>query len=350
MSDITDAITAATLRAHAAVERLDADALADLIRLYKAAAQEIGRRIRAAAGRDETVSIAEMRRLRDQVEAILAALSAQRDQMIIGNMTIAANYGVAPWDTVAVAQKQTLPVSVAQRQVAQRAVAFVRNFIAQDGLQLSDRLWRADRAGRDLIINTIERAVVMGQSATEAARDLLVRGAPLTGDISNKLKGAGAARLSNQVEALMAGEGGPLHKATRLMRTEINRAHGEAYMMGGEDHPDFGGWIYKLSAAHPRPDICDLLAAQNLYGLGPGVYPNREVLPWPAHPNTLSFIATKWKDQVTEKDRAGKETQAEALGRLSAEKREGVLGKSRAEAFNEGGFRRDMLPEQFRAG
>ncbi|MEQ1658508.1 MAG: hypothetical protein ABL896_06990, partial [Hylemonella sp.] len=101
------------------------------------------------------------------------------------------------------------------------------------------------------------------------------------------------------------------------MRTEINRAHGEAYMAGGESTPDFAGWRYLLSPRHPAPDICDLLATQNLHGLGNGVYPTREQTPWPAHPNTLSFVEMVFLEEVTQADRTGKETELQALARLA---------------------------------
>ncbi len=66
-----------------------------------------------------------------------------------------------------------------------------------------------------------------------------------------------------------------MDNAMRVLRTEINRGHGEAYMASGDDNPHFGEWRYLLSPQHPGPDICDLLPEQNLYGLGRGEYPDR---------------------------------------------------------------------------
>jgi hypothetical protein len=70
---------------------------------------------------------------------------------------------------------------------------------------------------------------------------------------------------------------------------EINRAHGTAYLKGAEAHPDCVGTRFLLSPSHPEHDECDLHASANLYGLGPGVYPPGKT-PWPAHPNTLSYV------------------------------------------------------------
>jgi hypothetical protein len=36
------------------------------------------------------------------------------------------------------------------------------------------------------------------------------------------------------------------------------------------------------------------------------VYPSRERCPWPAHPNTLSFVQIVFVDEISEEDRAGK--------------------------------------------
>ena len=250
-----------------------------------------------------------------------------------------------PFDDLALAQNITVPVSVATSRVSQDAVRFVRNFIARDGLQLSDRIFRIDRAARENIISTLERAVVQGQGAAQAARELLSRGEPVSAQVASKIEEANSARLSAQVKQILAGEKSPMNDALRLMRTEINRAHGEAYMMSGGDHPDFAGWKYLLSPAHPKPDICDLLSSQNLHGLGDGVYPSRDETPWPAHPNTLSFIAIVFKDEVSDADRAGKQSEREALDDLSADQRIGVLGKKNADLFDQGKFRKDYIPE-----
>jgi len=160
----------------------------------------------------------------------------------------------------------------------------------------------------------IEQAMANGWSATRAAREYVQRGG-----------------------------NGSLSQAETVFRTEINRANGEAYMADGERTPGFGGWRYLLSPVHPRPDICDLLSTQNLYGLGPGVYPDRTRTPWPAHPNTLSFVEIVFADEITEADRVGKETSLQALARLTPEQRVGVLGKTEAGYFDRGLLRAWMI-------
>ena len=94
---------------------------------------------------------------------------------------------------------------------------------------------------------------------------------------------------------------------------------------------------------------CDLLAAQNLHGLGPGVYPDRERCPWPAHPNTLSFVVMVFEDEITDTDRTGKETALQALQRMAPEIREGALGKTKATYFDQGLLSTGMIRAPLRA-
>ena len=82
-----------------------------------------------------------------------------------------------------------------------------------------------------------------------------------------------------------------------MLRTEINTAHGERYKQMVRDDPEAVGLRFMLSPRHPRVDICDTHATADLYNLGPGVYPV-DACPWPAHPNTFSYIEVVFEDEV----------------------------------------------------
>jgi hypothetical protein len=341
-------IRRATALAHRAVERLDAETAAELIDLYQGAADDIVARIRAHAVRGESVALQELRSLLDQVEGILGRLAARRDALLMPALETAAGMGA---DAVlgSVASAGAVVRTSASMRISEAALLFVQTFIAEDGLQLSDRLWRIDRGARDALVNAIESAVIQGQGATQAAREWLLRGEPVPDDLAMRAGMANAGALAGRAAELMTGEMGAQYQAARLFRTEINRAHGEAYMMGGEDHPDFAGWRFLLSPAHPEPDICDLLSTQNLYGLGPGVYPDRESCPWPAHPGTLSFVEMVFKDEISDADRAGKETPMQALGRLPRERLVGVLGVGKTALYDAGKLTQGMIRAPLRA-
>ena len=336
-------IKRATVSAHKSMEQLDAKAIAELQAVYKQSANDIAARIAQHAGPSGNIALQELRSALAQVNGELARLSELRNTLLSTSVLQAANLGVQPYTQVVNGIYGNLTPDAGMR-VANEAVRFVRSFVAEDGLQLSDRIWRIDAQTRDLVTNAIERAVIQGQSAAQAASDFLARAVPVPADIAGKINAANAGAIGKTVkDALLKESGSPMDNAMRLMRTEINRAHGEAYMKGGEAHPDFGGWRYLLSPAHPKPDICDLLSTQNLYGLGAGVYPDRQRTPWPAHPNTLSFVVIVFEDEVTQEDKNGKETPLDALKRLTPEQQRGVLGKGKQEIFKAGALTQGMI-------
>lgn len=336
-------IKRATLLGQRAIESLDAETQQALIDLYQAQAADIKARIVAHAGPDGNLVLQELRQVLDQVEAILRRLSSGRDSLLNDALAKAADYGARP-ALGAVLDGGSVASTAASMSVSEDALRFVRNFVAEDGLHLADRIWRIDRGARDAVVNAIERAVIQGHGAAQAAREFLARGELVPIDVQGRMQSSLAGRIATEAtDQLLTGTGSPMDNAMRLMRTEINRAHGEAYMMGGQDHPDFGGWRFLLSPAHPEPDICDLLSSQNIHGLGAGVYPDREKCPWPAHPNTLSFIEIVFRDEISEADRAGKETPLQALARLTRTQQIGVLGKNKYEVFAAGRLTQGMI-------
>lgn len=335
-------IRRATAIAHRAVERLDAETAQALIELYRAQADDIAGRIRRHAGPDDNIALQELRNLLDLLAGILRHLAAERAALLNEALAKAADYGARPALGM-VATTGAVVTTAASMKVAQDALFFVQTFVAQDGLQLSDRLWRLDRGAKDAVFNMLESAIIQGHGAAQAAREFLARGEAVPGEVANKINAANASSLSKVARETMTGRGSPLDNALRVARTEINRAHGEAYFASIKDHPDLAGFRYLLAPNHPAPDICDLLSTQNLYGLGPGVYPTREQTPWPAHPNTLSFVEAVFKDEITGEDRAGKETPMQALGRLTPEQRVGVLGKGKNDIYDSGKLTQGMI-------
>jgi hypothetical protein len=336
-------IRRATTRAQRDMDRLDADSLKALKEIYEEAGKDIRRRIEAAGTEAGNVPLSQLQDLLEQVNARLRLMSSSREQLLDTSLREAALLGITPY-TIETSGRAPLIDAVARMQIADEALRFVRNFIASDGLQLSDRIWRLDRQARDQIVNAIEQAVIQGHGAGQAARELLMRGQAIPIDLQTKIDDANAARIAREAQmALLSGSGSPMDNAMRVMRTELNRAHGEAYMQGGEDHPDFAGWRFLLSPQHPEFDICDLHAAANLHGLGPGVYPSREKCPWPAHPNTLSYVEIVFSDEISEADRAGKETPMQALERLTPAQQRGVLGVNKYKAFKDGQLRQGMI-------
>lgn len=346
------AIRRASRQARNAMQDLDRRGIEDLLVLYGRAAEEVRQRIAAAVDGGDEVPEHRLRELLRQIDAVVDGLRAARDAIIDASIDTAAMLGVRPYTAQgvgAVGGSTAVIDSSAAMRVHQAAVRFVREFTLADGLTLSDRLWRLDQGAKEVLQRAIGQAVVMGKSAARAAQEFMLRGERVPGDLAARIAAGRAGALAQTADTLTDRNTGLFAQVERVFRTEINRAHGEAYMAAGEGTPGFAGWRFLLSPAHPRPDICDLLAAQNLHGLGPGVYPDRERCPWPAHPNTLSFVVMVFQDEVTADDRAGRETELQALTRLAPEVRDGVLGKTKAAYFDQGLLRKGMIRAPLRA-
>lgn len=326
------AIKRATQRAQRAMSSLDQDARQALTGVYRRARDEI-RATLLSLGDDETLRVEVLGQMLGQIEQSLGVLAQDRDDLLAEGLERAAQLGVQPLE---------LGVGASLTQVADAAVRFVSSFVAEDGLQLSDRLWRIDRGAREAVTGAVQQAVIQGKSASDAAQDFLARGEPVPHDLATKMDQARAGRVARMAgAALMSGEGNPYDNALRIFRTEINRAHGEAFIAGAEEDESIVGLRFLLSPAHPEPDICDMHARVNRYGLGPGVYPDRARCPWPAHPNTLSYVNYVFDDEISAEDRAGKEGRLEWLGSQAPGVQRAVLGGLKKRAALQGGVLRE---------
>ncbi len=323
------AIKRASARARSDMNRLDRDYLEALDRLYRDAAERIKSIIHGHADGQGMLRLEILQRLQVQIDLRLRDLAAQRNQMLDDGLQAAAGLGVGPFST---APELTGLLS----GLSDEAVRFVKNFIDKDGLQLSDRLWRLDRGAIDGVRQTVESAIIQGHSASQAANEFLAAGKPVPAGITGKISAANAGAVATSAaSALLISDDNPRHHALRLFRTELNRAHGEAYRAAAFEHPDTVGTRFLLSPRHPEPDICDMHARVNRYGLGPGVYPKGKS-PWPAHPNTLSYEEVVFADEVTEEDKAGRTDRITWLKNQAPSIQEAVLGsrKKRAALIN----------------
>lgn len=283
-------IKRASAAARERLPEIDAEAAAQLEEIYRRAADELDRRIRSLADpTDGTLRSWILPQLREQVGAVVSSSGAERDQVLRDFIDEAARAGVAPL---------AAETAIEHVRVAEEAARFVRTFQAEDGLTLSDRLWRLDRGAQETLEGHIQRAVVVGDDASRAAQAFVENGEAVPSAVREQIRQADAGRVAQSAaQRWMTGERSPHSQALQVFRTEINRAHGEAYMAGAFDVEGVVGMRFLLSPNHPRPDICDMHARVDRHGLGPGVYPPGQV-PWPAHPNTLSYIEAVFEDEI----------------------------------------------------
>lgn len=235
--------------------------------------------------------------------------------------------------------------SAAVTSVISRATAFLDAYRAADGLTLSDRLWRVSTRMQDDMLSLLRVSVTQGSDAARLVEQLLAAGQHVPPALASQVRTGTFAALAGRLRAALTGEGGSArHVLERVVRTETNRAYTETFIIGLGDTPGVAGVKFRLSPLHPRPDICDLYAAANLHGLGPGVYP-LGAHPYPAHPNTLSYLVPVFVEEVTEEDRAGQQTAFDWLRYRSADDQNAILGgQKKGDAFRAG----RLLPDELR--
>lgn len=339
LADNTRTATKATIkrasaRARRGMNKFDADVADALKQAYSTALNDIQQSISVASRGEETLRLEVLSDLRSQLETRLTFLESEKQGLLDDSMLEAAKRGVEIFNSEASKLGSSL------NSISEDALKFVKNYIAEDGLQLSDRIWRNNIQTHDAVVLTVEQAIIQGHSAQRAAEEFIAAGTANPAETLRKIKRASPDEINRLIKSeWFAGDGG-LDNALRLFRTEINRAHGESYMAAAFEHPEVVGMRFLLSPNHPRTDICDMHARVNRYGLGPGVYPKGRN-PWPAHPNTLSYVEVVFDDEVSDEDKKNKTDRIDFLKQQSNSFQTAALGSRRKAAA----LQRDVLRE-----
>lgn len=168
------------------------------------------------------------------------------------------------------------------------------DYLYGDSLNLSQRIWRIDRDAQTGINALIMNAIANGTSAWDLAQELeqyLGANADCPRWTSTRLYGRTKKDLAGgDTTGLLRGKNcdgsGVAYNALRLARTEIQKIHALATDRILASQP----WVEKekinLSAAHPKPDICDDIASGGENG--EGIYPVGSI-ELPLHPNCLCY-------------------------------------------------------------
>lgn len=318
-------IRRATLAAQNRAEAIDATALEQLAAMYQLAFDELIAVIEVLAI-DGLLREQQLGRLLQQTDAILERLGSQTAQHLPTWLLDAAESGIQPFLASA-------SPAIALQDVPRTTVDTLRRFVHADGLTLSARLHGNTEDAKARVRRHLTRAIVSGQSASEAvALDLLEQGR-LPREVQAAIRHATPAQIRQALKnSVLDTPDSPYQVMRRVYRTEINRAFGTAYNASAESHPDSVGLRFLLSPRHPEPDICDMHARVNRWGLGAGGYPF-ENCPWPAHPNTFSYTEVIFADEVSAADRAGKESRIDWLNKQSPAAQISVLGRNKAKAL-----------------
>lgn len=150
------------------------------------------------------------------------------------------------------------------------------------GMKLSNRIWDMSNGTGEVIRNIIQDGIASGRDAIETARALegYVRNDE---NVMSKYYEGMQERMKGRVPADLS------YQALRTARTETTAALGQGSIQSARASPSCTGIKFCLSTAHRVRDICDELANHDV-GLGLGVYPLDDPPPYPAHPNTMSYL------------------------------------------------------------
>jgi len=310
---------------------LDAESQRLVLAEYEAAAVEIVAGLRMAADRQGNVGVSGLQEVIGRVNLALEALRVANQALAEQQVFRAAVIGAGAVEELRqlATNGEIVAASVARLPDAGAVAEAVRQQIlhlqGDDGLTLSDRIWRNHRVLRDELLPTIQRAVIQGEEARAAVRGALERTGTATAEQIRQVELAKTGALGDEARAILTGPDAKAYaNALRVVRTESDRANIMTSREAIYAVEGVVGTRFLLSPAHPRFDICDLHANVNLHGLGKGVYP-RGKSPLPAHPNTLSFEEAVFEWEVTAEDRAGRDDPIDWLKSRSAVEQLGVL-------------------------
>jgi hypothetical protein len=131
--------------------------------------------------------------------------------------------------------------------------------------------------------------------------------------------GAGTARLDKVMKVAL--EERQRYYANRISQTELARAYSDEKAREFMGDPSLTVLQWRMSATHPKVDICDMHANLDKYRLGPGCYP-KEVAPKPpAHPHCRCILAPRWDLNA---DKAKARAKAEQVFLIEAGDKDGA--------------------------
>ena len=257
---------------------------------------EIGKLLEGMAGANDTIKIARLTALKRELDGIIDNTVNDISNFIVKDIGQSAQLATNGRINAGMALLYDMNPELAQaipRAFAKVPIDAVRAVLARagdDGKTFSDRIWDLRNRSKSVITETVARGVVQGTSARNLAKQVepYLRGME---EIKGKYTAEEQADWANVWKQQRRKYGDMRYNSMRLARTENNNAFREAGVMSAEKAPWVEGVKWNLSASHPKVDICDVYASQDVDGLGKGVY---KPMNTPRdHPNGLCFLTDK---------------------------------------------------------
>ena len=181
-----------------------------------------------------------------------------------------------------------------------------------------------------------EEAVAEWKAAIRHARKLIEQGTTpglraAYSEVMDAIENGAKQNVSKAIDTAVQEK--TRYTAERIARTERARAYADGVMAKYLDDPDIVAFQWKLSDRHPKCDICDVYAHADLHGLGKGIFPKDKFPKLPAHPHCLCRIkpiVDGMIDMSRQKDNVNKGGKAyiDTLPKREQERLLGVHGRN----------------------
>lgn len=268
-----------------ALTRVQANAFRRLLESY---AEELASRVAlgiARQGELETLRVA-----RGIIEALTKDLAlSTRHGVVVTSERVAEIYSRATFEVLLGSRPDLtvdflgLPARAAQATLARPELA--RTFVS------------IRRESSAFVTAIIRRALVRGATPDQLAMELrlhILGAESLPAAVLRDrrtigyrvVEALGYARETSNLALVRKLAGRVANRAHLIARTEIMAAEHETHVQGAIDSPIVRAIRWRLSSRHSHRDVCDVLAEQDIYGLGPGLYDPRRTPPRP-HPRDI---------------------------------------------------------------
>lgn len=295
ISSIEVTIRRTSAEARADMHRLDSRTQRELNLLYEDTRLQMTDDLLDCADSQNNLPVQALQNMLARVDTSLTELQCGCQELLWTSMMSAAEIGTELWYVAG--------LKIAPKPLAESAVRYVQSGLDDQGLKLADRLTRLAQQTRRLVTDALLQQVMAGDQAMRTARILLKQGKPPATDLL-------ARSLLQQVDAvacslgaaLLTGQDSPYRSMARLLRSDINRAHVEAYRVAMATYRRTVGERLLLEPTDARKRPGDIQTHIDLYGLGPGVYPIGRA-PWIRHSAALNFIEAVFDDEIAKDSR-----------------------------------------------
>jgi len=222
------------------------------------------------ADNDGTINKSKLMRLLRELETIEKSMRQYGNDSILQTIDESIDFTLDQNNAIFLALLG-LPLLASGKSAIKKAVRnYVITRIGDDGLQLSDRIWNVSGEIRDAIASQLRADIIRGESVSTMVRNI------------RKI-------YDNQTWMIQ-----------RLVVTENNTAHRMTTALS-IDRSEIADWvrIRDNGSRHPRhtQHRCYILAHEDRYGQGQGVFKPTDEEIYSPHPNCSSYLVPVLKEE-----------------------------------------------------